>query len=70
MVFFSACRRRPTVNGEPIDVGLVGDVVSVDARSVEDPHCIQSHSCCPSVAPDEDDVTKCLMLMQILLPQL
>lgn len=57
---FSACRRRPTVNGEPIDVGLVGDVVSVDARSVEDLIASDRIPVVSSVAPDEDDVTQVL----------
>ena len=33
---FSAMQRKPMIDGEPTDIGLVGDVVSVDASAVED----------------------------------
>lgn len=33
---FSAMQRKPIINGSPTDIGLVGDVVSVDASAVED----------------------------------
>ena len=33
---FSAMQRRPVIDGKPTDIGLVGDVVSVDASAVED----------------------------------
>ena len=29
-------QRRPIIDGKPTDIGLVGDVVSVDASAVED----------------------------------
>ena len=32
---FSAMQRRPVIDGKPTDIGLVGDVVSVDASAVE-----------------------------------
>ena len=33
---FSAMQRRPIIDGKSTDIGLVGDVVSVDASAVED----------------------------------
>ena len=33
---FSAMQRKPIIDGKPTDIGLVGDVVSVDASAVED----------------------------------
>ena len=32
---FSAMQRKPIINGSPTDIGLVGDVVSVDASAVD-----------------------------------
>lgn len=57
---FSAAQRMPLVDGERVDVGYVGDVVSVDASAVED--LIASHRIpvVSSVAPDEDDPTQVL----------
>ena len=33
---FSASQRKPIIDGEPTDIGLVGDVVGVDASAVVD----------------------------------
>ncbi|WP_418968785.1 acetylglutamate kinase [Alloscardovia omnicolens] len=57
---FSAVRRQPLVNGQSIDVGLVGDVVSVDARAVEDLIESDRIPVVSSVAPNEDDATQVL----------
>ncbi|MCI1983736.1 MAG: acetylglutamate kinase [Bifidobacteriaceae bacterium] len=52
---FSAIKRRPTINGVPTDIGLVGDVVSVNASAVEDLVNVGRIPVVSSVAPDEDD---------------
>ncbi|MFD0705236.1 acetylglutamate kinase [Alloscardovia venturai] len=57
---FGAVKRRPLVDGERVDVGFVGDVVSVDARSVEDLIAAGRIPVVSSVAPDEDDATQVL----------
>lgn len=57
---FSAVKRQPLIDGEPVDVGFVGDVVSVDARSVEDLIAAGRIPVVSSVAPDEDDATQVL----------
>ncbi|TCD53579.1 acetylglutamate kinase [Alloscardovia theropitheci] len=57
---FSAAQRMPIVDGHSVDVGYVGDVVSVDTRAVDD--LIASHRIpvVSSVAPDEEDATQVL----------
>ena len=54
-------RRRPaTVDGESVDVGLVGDVVEVDAQAVEDLLAAGRIPVVSTVAPDIDDPTQVL----------
>ena len=50
---FSAMQRRPIINGKPTDIGLVGDVVSVDASAVEDLVAAGRIPVVSSVAPNE-----------------
>ncbi|WP_018143031.1 acetylglutamate kinase [Alloscardovia criceti] len=57
---FSATQRMPVVDGHKIDVGLVGDVVSVDASAVEDLIASGRIPVVSSVAPDEEDPTQVL----------
>ncbi|EFA23185.1 acetylglutamate kinase [Bifidobacterium gallicum] len=57
---FSAAVRAPIVDGKPVDVGLVGDVVGVDASAVEDLVAAGRIPVVSSVAPDEDDPTTVL----------
>ncbi|RSX56139.1 acetylglutamate kinase [Bifidobacterium dolichotidis] len=57
---FSASVREPIVNGQPIDVGLVGDVVGVDASAVEDLVMAGRIPVVSSVAPVEEDPTTVL----------
>ena len=51
---FSAMQRRPIINGKPTDIGLVGDVVSVDASAAGRIPVVSS------VAPNEEDATEVL----------
>ena len=51
---FRAERRTVTVNGEPVDVGLVGDVVSVDPTAVQDLLDAGRIPVVSTVAPDVD----------------
>ena len=55
---FSAMQRRPIINGKPTDIGLVGDVVSVDASAVEDLVAAGRIPVVSSVAPNEEDATE------------
>ena len=57
---FSAMKRRPVIDGTPTDIGLVGDVVSVDASAVEDLIAAGRIPVVSSVAPDEEDATQVL----------
>jgi acetylglutamate kinase len=57
---FSAMQRLPIINGQPTDIGLVGDVVSVDASAVEDLITAGRIPVVSSVAPNEDDPTEVL----------
>ena len=57
---FSAMQRKPIINGSPTDIGLVGDVVSVDASAVEDLINAGRIPVVSSVAPNEDDATEVL----------
>jgi acetylglutamate kinase len=57
---FSATRRQAVENGAPIDVGLVGDVTSVDASAVEDIIAAGRIPVVSTVAPDKDDPTQVL----------
>lgn len=57
---FSAAKRKPLIDGVPTDIGLVGDVVGVDASSVEDLITAGRIPVVSSVAPDEDDATQVL----------
>ena len=54
---FSASRCQPLVGGKPVDVGLVGEVVGVDASAVEDLIEAGRIPVVSSVAPDENDPT-------------
>ena len=51
---FRAERRTVTVDGEPVDVGLVGDVVSVDPSAVQDLLDAGRIPVVSTVAPDVD----------------
>lgn len=53
-------QRKPIINGSPTDIGLVGDVVSVDASAVEDLINAGRIPVVSSVAPNEDDATEVL----------
>ena len=57
---FSAMQRKPVIDGRPTDVGLVGDVVSVDASAVEDLVAAGRIPVVSSVAPNEEDATEVL----------
>lgn len=57
---FSASRCQPLVGGKPVDVGLVGEVVGVDASAVEDLIEAGRIPVVSSVAPDENDPTQVL----------
>ncbi|MFI2104639.1 acetylglutamate kinase [Isoptericola sp. NPDC019693] len=57
---FRAARRHAVVDGEPVDVGLVGDVVQVDARAVQDLLDAGRIPVVSTVAPDIDDPTQVL----------
>ena len=57
---FSAMQRRPVIDGRATDIGLVGDVVSVDASAVEDLINAGRIPVVSSVAPNEDDATQVL----------
>jgi acetylglutamate kinase len=49
---FRAERTRPVVNGEPVDVGLVGDVVEVDPAAVLDLVASSRIPVVSSIAPE------------------
>ncbi|WP_425954188.1 acetylglutamate kinase [Xylanimonas sp. McL0601] len=51
---FRATRRTAVVNGEPVDVGLVGDVTAVDPSAVEDILAAGRIPVVSTVAPDVD----------------
>jgi acetylglutamate kinase len=51
---FVAERTRPTVDGEQVDVGLVGDVVAVNAGAVDDLLAAGRIPVVSTVAPDAD----------------
>ncbi|MDD6461523.1 MAG: acetylglutamate kinase [Bifidobacteriaceae bacterium] len=57
---FTAVKRKPVIDGVPTDIGLVGDVISVDASAVEDLIAAGRIPVVSSVAPDEDDATQVL----------
>lgn len=57
---FSAVQRKPIIDGVKTDIGLVGDVVSVDASAVEDLITAGRIPVVSSVAPNEDDATQVL----------
>lgn len=57
---FSASRCQPLVEGRPLDLGLVGEVVGVDASAVEDLIEAGRIPVVSSVAPDENDPTQVL----------
>ena len=57
---FRAARRHAVVDGEPVDVGLVGDVVEVDAGAVQDLLDAGRIPVVSTVAPDIDDPTQVL----------
>ena len=57
---FSAARRTGMADGQPVDLGLVGDVVGVDASAVEDLIDAGRIPVVSSVAPDEQDPTQVL----------
>jgi acetylglutamate kinase len=57
---FRATRRTATVDGEPVDVGLVGDVIAVDPSAVEDILAAGRIPVVSTVAPDVDDPTQVL----------
>ena len=57
---FSASQRKPIIDGEPTDIGLVGDVVGVDASAVVDLIPAGRIPVVSSVAPNEDDATEVL----------
>ncbi|MGH3632235.1 MAG: acetylglutamate kinase, partial [Sciscionella sp.] len=53
---FTAARRPAVVDGEPVDVGLVGDVVSVNPEAVSDIITAGRIPVVSTVAPDIDGV--------------
>jgi acetylglutamate kinase len=53
---FTAQRQAATVNGEPVDIGLVGDVAQVDPEAVHDLIDAGRIPVVSSVAPDVDGV--------------
>ncbi|RPF21988.1 acetylglutamate kinase [Myceligenerans xiligouense] len=55
-----AARRHATVDGEPVDVGLVGDVVQVDPRAVRDLLDAGRIPVVSTIAPDVTDPTQVL----------
>lgn len=55
-----ARRRTATVDGEPVDVGLVGDVVEVDPRAVQDLLDAGRIPVVSTIAPDIADPTQVL----------
>jgi acetylglutamate kinase len=57
---FQARRRTATVNGESVDVGLVGDVVKVNPQAVSDLLAAGRIPVVSTVAPDIDDSTTVL----------
>ncbi|MGE9348695.1 acetylglutamate kinase [Isoptericola variabilis] len=57
---FRAARRHAVVDGEPVDVGLVGDVVQVDPGAVQDLLDAGRIPVVSTVAPDVDDPTQVL----------
>ena len=57
---FSASQRKPIIDGKPTDIGLVGDVVGVDASAVVDLIHAGRIPVVSSVAPNEDDATEVL----------
>ena len=57
---FSASQRKPIIDGEPTAIGLVGDVVGVDASAVVDLIHAGRIPVVSSVAPNEDDATEVL----------
>ena len=59
-VGLSGSQRKPIIDGEPTDIGLVGDVVGVDASAVVDLIHAGRIPVVSSVAPNEDDATEVL----------
>ncbi|GAA1873538.1 acetylglutamate kinase [Myceligenerans crystallogenes] len=57
---FGAARRHATVDGKPVDVGLVGDVVQVDPRAVQDLLDAGRIPVVSTIAPDVTDPTQVL----------
>ncbi|MEG3614800.1 acetylglutamate kinase [Isoptericola haloaureus] len=57
---FGAVRRHATVDGSPVDVGLVGDVVRVNPGAVQDLLDAGRIPVVSTVAPDVDDPTQVL----------
>jgi acetylglutamate kinase len=57
---FGAVRRHAVVDGEPVDVGLVGDVVHVSPSAVRDLLDAGRIPVVSTVAPDVDDPTQVL----------
>ncbi|GAA1733346.1 acetylglutamate kinase [Isoptericola hypogeus] len=57
---FGAARRHAVVDGEPVDVGLVGDVVEVHPAAVQDLLDAGRIPVVSTVAPDVDDPTQVL----------
>ncbi|QAY62369.1 acetylglutamate kinase [Xylanimonas allomyrinae] len=57
---FQATRRTAVVDGEPVDVGLVGDVTAVDPSAVEDILAAGRIPVVSTVAPDVADPTQVL----------
>ncbi|PFG42909.1 N-acetylglutamate kinase [Isoptericola jiangsuensis] len=57
---FGAVRRHAVVDGEPVDVGLVGDVVHVNPSAVLDLLAAGRIPVVSTVAPDADDPTQVL----------
>lgn len=57
---FGAVRRHATVDGEPVDVGLVGDVVQVSPSAVQDLLDAGRIPVVSTIAPDVDDPTQVL----------
>ncbi|MFE6969925.1 acetylglutamate kinase [Isoptericola sp. NPDC057653] len=57
---FGAVRRHAVVDGEPVDVGLVGDVVQVHPSAVQDLLDAGRIPVVSTVAPDVDDPTQVL----------
>ncbi|GAB4085172.1 acetylglutamate kinase [Myceligenerans cantabricum] len=55
-----AARRHATVDGVPVDVGLVGDVVQVDPRAVQDLLDAGRIPVVSTIAPDVTDPTQVL----------